>query len=214
MGGDPRRWTGACGGGNANTAHAGGKPWPGTIEGCMPDTASAPLQKILHEVFGYAAFRGQQAAIVDHVAGGGDAVADQLQGVAPVVGAGEAGRRAGREGARAVRRRRRRAPPRARCDTPPRWRSLAAAGARARRGPAPSPAWRRSSRGEAPPCAGPPRRGPTRDLASPSPPGPGRPPPGSRARTPPCRGCPPGRSGRPRCSSGAPRRSPSGRGGR
>ncbi|RYF63436.1 MAG: DEAD/DEAH box helicase, partial [Comamonadaceae bacterium] len=29
---------------------------------------------ILHEVFGYAQFRGAQAAIVDHVVGGGDAL--------------------------------------------------------------------------------------------------------------------------------------------
>ena len=29
---------------------------------------------VLHEVFGYAAFRGQQQAVVDHVAGGGDAL--------------------------------------------------------------------------------------------------------------------------------------------
>src|SRR5206468_7429314 len=29
---------------------------------------------VLHEVFGYAAFRGEQAAIVDHVIGGGDAL--------------------------------------------------------------------------------------------------------------------------------------------
>ncbi len=36
-------------------------------------TSSDPLH-ILNEVFGYAAFRGQQANIVDHVAGGGDAL--------------------------------------------------------------------------------------------------------------------------------------------
>jgi ATP-dependent DNA helicase RecQ len=35
-------------------------------------TSSA--QKILHDVFGYAAFRGEQQAIVEHVAGGGDAL--------------------------------------------------------------------------------------------------------------------------------------------
>jgi len=35
--------------------------------------ASAPLA-VLNEVFGYAAFRGQQAAIVDHVSAGGDAL--------------------------------------------------------------------------------------------------------------------------------------------
>lgn len=38
----------------------------------MP-AASAPLA-VLNEVFGYAAFRGQQAAIVDHVSAGGDAL--------------------------------------------------------------------------------------------------------------------------------------------
>lgn len=38
----------------------------------MP-AASAPLA-VLNEVFGYAAFRGQQAAIVDHVSVGGDAL--------------------------------------------------------------------------------------------------------------------------------------------
>jgi ATP-dependent DNA helicase RecQ len=44
----------------------------------MPTTAADPrtdpLQQVLHDVFGYGAFRGQQAAIVDHVAGGGDAL--------------------------------------------------------------------------------------------------------------------------------------------
>ncbi len=35
--------------------------------------ATAPLQ-ILQQVFGYAAFRGEQAQVVDHVAGGGDAL--------------------------------------------------------------------------------------------------------------------------------------------
>ncbi|MBS0403190.1 MAG: DEAD/DEAH box helicase, partial [Proteobacteria bacterium] len=38
-----------------------------------PSTASAPLA-ILREVFGYEHFRGQQAAIVDHVTAGGDAL--------------------------------------------------------------------------------------------------------------------------------------------
>jgi ATP-dependent DNA helicase RecQ len=36
--------------------------------------ASAAPQRILEEVFGYAAFRGQQEAIVEHVTGGGDAL--------------------------------------------------------------------------------------------------------------------------------------------
>src|SRR5690606_4713237 len=33
----------------------------------------APLE-VLHRVFGYAEFRGEQAAIIDHLVGGGDAV--------------------------------------------------------------------------------------------------------------------------------------------
>ena len=39
----------------------------------LPDTAPAPLD-VLQRVFGYDAFRGEQAAIVDHVCAGGDAV--------------------------------------------------------------------------------------------------------------------------------------------
>ncbi|MFC4947845.1 DNA helicase RecQ [Pseudonocardia sp. GCM10023141] len=39
----------------------------------LPDTASAPLD-VLKRVFGYAAFRGEQAAIVEHVSAGGDAL--------------------------------------------------------------------------------------------------------------------------------------------
>ena len=38
-----------------------------------PDTDTAPVQ-ILQQVFGYAAFRGAQEAIVDHVSAGGDAL--------------------------------------------------------------------------------------------------------------------------------------------
>ena len=34
---------------------------------------SAPAE-VLHRVFGYAEFRGEQAEIVDHVVGGGDAL--------------------------------------------------------------------------------------------------------------------------------------------
>jgi len=40
-------------------------------------TAAAPVataQQVLHEVFGYSAFRGLQAAVVDHVTAGGDAL--------------------------------------------------------------------------------------------------------------------------------------------
>ncbi|MEY4841085.1 MAG: hypothetical protein RLZZ374_1993, partial [Cyanobacteriota bacterium] len=37
-----------------------------------PATISAPLQ-VLAEVFGYGAFRGPQAEIVDHVVAGGSA---------------------------------------------------------------------------------------------------------------------------------------------
>ncbi len=39
--------------------------------------AAAPAttaRQVLHEVFGYGAFRGQQAAVVDHVVAGGDAL--------------------------------------------------------------------------------------------------------------------------------------------
>jgi len=39
----------------------------------LPATTSDPLA-ILHEVFGYSAFRGQQAAVVQHVCQGGDAL--------------------------------------------------------------------------------------------------------------------------------------------
>jgi ATP-dependent DNA helicase RecQ len=39
----------------------------------LPDTAPAPLD-VLQRVFGYDDFRGEQAAIVDHVCAGGDAV--------------------------------------------------------------------------------------------------------------------------------------------
>jgi ATP-dependent DNA helicase RecQ len=44
-----------------------------TIEPVLPDTAPAPLD-VLRRVFGYDGFRGDQAAIVDHVCAGGDAV--------------------------------------------------------------------------------------------------------------------------------------------
>jgi ATP-dependent DNA helicase RecQ len=40
----------------------------------MPSPAPSPAQTILHEVFGYSAFRGHQQAIVEHVIGGGDAL--------------------------------------------------------------------------------------------------------------------------------------------
>jgi ATP-dependent DNA helicase RecQ len=43
----------------------------------MIETAAAPTvsaQQVLHEVFGYSAFRGLQAEVVDHVIGGGDAL--------------------------------------------------------------------------------------------------------------------------------------------
>jgi ATP-dependent DNA helicase RecQ len=39
----------------------------------VPDTAATPID-VLKRVFGYDAFRGEQAEIVDHVAGGGDAL--------------------------------------------------------------------------------------------------------------------------------------------
>ncbi len=37
-------------------------------------TPTDPAQQVLHEVFGYGSFRGAQREIVDHVAGGGDAL--------------------------------------------------------------------------------------------------------------------------------------------
>ena len=42
----------------------------------MSDAAASPLSpiSILHEVFGYSAFRGLQAEVVEHVTGGGDAL--------------------------------------------------------------------------------------------------------------------------------------------
>ncbi|RZI92498.1 MAG: DEAD/DEAH box helicase, partial [Variovorax sp.] len=40
----------------------------------MPAAEPVEPAAILHEVFGYAQFRGAQAAIVDHVVGGGDAL--------------------------------------------------------------------------------------------------------------------------------------------
>ena len=46
-------------------------PW--TIQAILLTTASAP-GAILHEIFGYDQFRGPQAAIVDHVIAGGDAL--------------------------------------------------------------------------------------------------------------------------------------------
>src|SRR5438552_679933 len=46
-------------------------PW--TIRAILLTTASAP-GAILHEIFGYDQFRGPQAAIVDHVIAGGDAL--------------------------------------------------------------------------------------------------------------------------------------------
>src|ERR1043165_344333 len=46
-----------------------------TIEGSMSSSKHHPVPlAILQEVFGYSAFRGQQAAIVDHVSAGGDAL--------------------------------------------------------------------------------------------------------------------------------------------
>ncbi|MBQ0960592.1 DNA helicase RecQ [Ideonella sp. 4Y11] len=40
----------------------------------MPNATTSPALSILHEVFGYSAFRGHQAEIVDHVIAGGDAL--------------------------------------------------------------------------------------------------------------------------------------------
>jgi ATP-dependent DNA helicase RecQ len=46
---------------------------PPTIGPVLPDTATEPLD-VLRRVFGYDGFRGEQAAIVEHVCTGGDAV--------------------------------------------------------------------------------------------------------------------------------------------
>ena len=40
----------------------------------MPSPDPSPALSILHQVFGYSAFRGHQQAIVEHVIGGGDAL--------------------------------------------------------------------------------------------------------------------------------------------
>src|SRR3978361_1985249 len=40
----------------------------------LDDTTSSSALEILHRVFGYDAFRGQQAAIIRQVVGGGDAL--------------------------------------------------------------------------------------------------------------------------------------------
>ena len=52
---------------------AAAAPRPTVLPPTPAPVADAALQ-VLHEVFGYAAFRGEQAAIVAHVAGGGDAL--------------------------------------------------------------------------------------------------------------------------------------------
>ena len=54
-----------------------GSPAATTISAfASPRAVSLPADplSILHEVFGYPAFRGDQAAIVEHVIGGGDAL--------------------------------------------------------------------------------------------------------------------------------------------
>src|SRR6185436_13926570 len=58
--------------GNAGAGHCGPRVAL-TIGVVLPDTAPAPLD-VLRRVFGYDSFRGEQAAIVDHVCAGGDAV--------------------------------------------------------------------------------------------------------------------------------------------
>jgi ATP-dependent DNA helicase RecQ len=40
----------------------------------LPEALSIDPQQVLHEVFGYASFRGAQAEIVSHVVAGGDAL--------------------------------------------------------------------------------------------------------------------------------------------
>ena len=48
-------------------------PMPSTALFADPAAAHLPLA-VLHQVFGYPAFRGQQRSIVEHVCGGGDAL--------------------------------------------------------------------------------------------------------------------------------------------
>src|SRR6195952_2873029 len=54
----------------------GSLPWRhGGVRNCSPMSIAAPApHSILHEVFGYPAFRGAQADIVEHVTSGGDAL--------------------------------------------------------------------------------------------------------------------------------------------
>ena len=47
---------------------------PRSDTGTAAPGASGVAASVLHEVFGYAEFRGEQAAIIDHVSGGGDAL--------------------------------------------------------------------------------------------------------------------------------------------
>lgn len=49
-------------------------PSVATQPAALSNSPSADPAQILHEVFGYAAFRGPQAPIVEHVTGGGDAL--------------------------------------------------------------------------------------------------------------------------------------------
>src|SRR5512140_3193484 len=49
------------------------QPFPWTIPAILLSLSRAP-GAILHDIFGYEQFRGPQAAIVDHVIGGGDAL--------------------------------------------------------------------------------------------------------------------------------------------
>jgi ATP-dependent DNA helicase RecQ len=65
-------------GGPANDAFAGAGPRRDRLSGATEGRASrhvgAEARTVLHEVYGYDAFRGEQGAIVDHVIAGGDAV--------------------------------------------------------------------------------------------------------------------------------------------
>jgi ATP-dependent DNA helicase RecQ len=61
---------------NGRSGRAGGVPYHRAFAARPPVTspASTAPDAILHDVFGYAAFRGAQAEIVDHVIAGGDAL--------------------------------------------------------------------------------------------------------------------------------------------